>query len=68
MCCENVSIKGVSIKNPYDSPNTDGINPESCKNVRISDCYIDVGDDCVTIKSGTEDDLLQNNMLVRILL
>lgn len=59
MCCENVSITGVSIFNPYDSPNTDGINPESCKNVRISDCHIDVGDDCVTIKSGTEEDLLQ---------
>ena len=59
MCCENVSIRSVTIRNPYDSPNTDGINPESCKNVRISDCYIDVGDDCVTIKSGAEEDLLQ---------
>ena len=59
MCCENVAVRGVYIKNPYNSPNTDGINPESCKNVRISDCHIDVGDDCVTIKSGTEDDLLQ---------
>lgn len=59
MCCNNVTIEGVTIKNPYDSPNTDGINPESCKNVRISNCHIDVGDDCVTLKSGTEDDLLQ---------
>lgn len=60
MCCENVSVRGIRIYNPYKSPNTDGINPESCKNVRISDCHIDVGDDCVTIKSGTEDDLYQN--------
>lgn len=59
ICCDNVSVEGVSIYNPYDSPNTDGINPESCKNVRISNCHIDVGDDCITIKSGTEDDLLQ---------
>ncbi len=59
MCCENVKISGISIFNPYKSPNTDGINPESCKNVEISDCYLDVGDDCVTIKSGTEDDLYQ---------
>jgi len=35
------------------------VNPESCKNVKISNCYIDVGDDCITIKSGAEDDLLQ---------
>lgn len=59
MCCENITVSSVSIFNPYDSPNTDGVNPESCKNVRISDCHIDVGDDCITIKSGTEDDLLQ---------
>lgn len=59
MCCENVSIRDIKIFNPYKSPNTDGINPESCKNVEISGCHLDVGDDCVTIKSGTEDDLYQ---------
>lgn len=51
--CENITIHGITINNP-DSPNTDGINPESCKNVRISDCYITVGDDCITIKSGRD--------------
>lgn len=35
-------------------PITDGINPESCKNVHISDCHISVGDDCITIKSGRD--------------
>lgn len=59
MCCTNVTIDGISIKNPWDSPNTDGINPESCSNVHISNCTIDVGDDCLTLKSGTEDDLFQ---------
>lgn len=53
--CNNVTVHNVKIQNPYDSPNTDGINPESCKGVIISDCYIDVGDDCITLKSGTED-------------
>ncbi len=51
--CENVEVRGVTLINP-PSPNTDGINPESCKNVRISDCYISVGDDCITIKSGRD--------------
>lgn len=51
---DDVLVSGIRIKNPADSPNTDGVNPESCRNVRISDCHIDVGDDCVTIKSGTE--------------
>jgi polygalacturonase len=51
--CENVTIHAVTITNPH-SPNTDGINPESCNNVRISDCHISVGDDCITIKSGKD--------------
>lgn len=51
--CDNIIIKGVTINNP-PSPNTDGINPESCSNVRISDCHISVGDDCITLKSGRD--------------
>jgi polygalacturonase len=54
LLCENVTITNLVIVNPADSPNTDGIDPESCRNVRISDCHIDVGDDCIAIKAGTE--------------
>ncbi|MCL9663214.1 glycoside hydrolase family 28 protein [Paenibacillus hunanensis] len=57
ICCEMVTVDNITIHNPADSPNTDGINPESCRNVHISNCHIDVGDDCITIKSGTEDTL-----------
>lgn len=53
--CDHVSITGVTIQNPADSPNTDGIDPDGCSNVRIADCLIDVGDDCIAVKSGTED-------------
>ncbi len=51
--CDNVTVRGITIDNP-PSPNTDGINPESCRNVHISDCHISVGDDCITIKSGRD--------------
>ena len=57
--CDNVTIHGVTINNPSSAPkgpNTDGINPSSCRNVRISDCFISVGDDCITIKSGRDAD------------
>lgn len=53
--CDDVRIHGISIKNPADSPNTDGIDPDCSRNVRISDCIIDVGDDCIAIKAGTEE-------------
>jgi len=52
--CQNVNIHAITIINPADSPNTDGINPDSCRLVHISDCHVSVGDDCITIKSGTE--------------
>lgn len=51
--CDYVTVKGITIHN-VPSPNTDGINPESCRNVHISDCHISVGDDCITIKSGRD--------------
>jgi polygalacturonase len=54
--CEDVNVHGVTILSPANSPNTDGINPDSCRNVHISDCLIDVGDDCITIKSGRDAD------------
>jgi polygalacturonase len=53
--CENVTVDKVTIINPPDSPNTDGINPESCRNVHVANCHVDVGDDCIAIKSGTEE-------------
>ena len=55
LLCEFVRVDGITIENPVPSPNTDGINPESCRNVQIVNCRIDVGDDCVTLKSGMDD-------------
>ncbi|MFT4260310.1 glycoside hydrolase family 28 protein [Microbacterium sp.] len=57
LLCDDVRITGIRIINPPDSPNTDGIDPESSRNVRISDCHIDVGDDCIAIKAGSEHSL-----------
>lgn len=50
--CNGFNVIGVTIKNPPDSPNTDGCNPESCSNVLLLGNHISVGDDCIAIKSG----------------
>ncbi len=42
----------VKIKNPANSHNTDGLDPESCQDVLVLGTYISVGDDCIAIKSG----------------
>jgi polygalacturonase len=54
--CDNVTIDGITVINPASSKNTDGIDPDSCRNVRIANCHISVGDDCIAIKSGRDAD------------
>ena len=48
----HLSFLNLQIENPYNSPNTDGFDPESCTDVLLLGTRIAVGDDCVAIKSG----------------
>ena len=45
----------LRIEAPWDSPNTDGFDPESCAKVRLLGTEISVGDDCIAIKAGKID-------------
>lgn len=51
---ENITVRGVHLESL--GPNSDGCDPESCKNVLIENCYFNTGDDCIAIKSGRNND------------
>ena len=44
--------KRQTIQTPAGAANTDGIDPVNCRNVTITRCTIDTGDDNIAIKSG----------------
>lgn len=49
---EDISFIDMKVINPANSHNTDGMDPESCTNVKVIGLYFSVGDDCIAIKSG----------------
>lgn len=51
--CDDVTITGITIKNPVFGPNTDGIDITCSQNVNISNCSIDTGDDAICLKTET---------------
>jgi polygalacturonase len=58
--CREVTIEGVKITAPADSPNTDGIDPTGSRDVLIRDCTIDTGDDHVSLKSNPGEGATEN--------
>ncbi len=71
--CENLIVRDLYVltNGEYgDTPNGDGINPNSCKDVLIEYNTLDTGDDCITIKSSRDVDgrrigLPCKNILIR---
>ena len=54
--CDNVYIHGISMITDMRGPNTDGIDPDSSRNVFISDCSIETGDDAICLKTDKSPD------------
>lgn len=49
---QNIELTALTINNPMNSPNTDGIDIESSKNVAVKGTHFTLGDDCIAVKSG----------------
>lgn len=61
--CRNLLIKNIEIHTKYDENgikyemyNCDGIDIDSCKNVKIINSFIASQDDCISVKSGRNED------------
>ena len=58
VCVTNLKLYNIKIDNPYDSPNTDGIDIESCVNVDVRACDVNVGDDGIAVKCGSGKEMM----------
>lgn len=58
---EDVLAENLRITAEHNIPSSDGIDIDSSKRVRVNNVYIDVNDDCISIKSGKDADGLRVN-------
>ncbi|XP_047320303.1 probable polygalacturonase At3g15720 [Impatiens glandulifera] len=59
LLCNQVTISGLTISAPENSPNTDGISISYSTNVNVTNSIIGTGDDCVAISAGTSNILVE---------
>lgn len=52
--CDGAVIDGINLLNNLKIRNGDGIDLDHSRNVRISNCYITSGDDCICLKNRRE--------------
>ncbi len=56
LSCESLIVNDVKVFNPWYSQNGDALDVESCKNVLVTNCLFDAGDDAICLKSGRDEE------------
>ena len=49
--CERLRLDRLRLDNIRRGPNTDGLDIDCCRDVWITDCLLECGDDCIALKS-----------------
>lgn len=53
--CEHLTVRRVTVTNPWYAQNGDGLDLDSCRDVLVEDSTFDVGDDAICLKSGRDE-------------
>ncbi len=53
---EHITIRNLTIKNPWYGTNNDALDLDCSKNVLLENCSFDTGDDGICIKSGRDEE------------
>jgi DNA sulfur modification protein DndE len=56
LLCQHLTFKNVTVRNPWNAQNGDGLDIESCRYVLVEGSSFDVGDDAICIKSGRDEE------------
>ncbi|MGQ7947305.1 glycoside hydrolase family 28 protein [Flavobacterium sp. WC2509] len=52
----DVEIENLNIRSAHNIPSSDGIDIDSSNKIHVTGTFIDVNDDCISIKSGRDED------------